>query len=114
VTIRQEPFWCRRATEPDVLCLVGELDLANEHLLAPVLENAQRRVAGMVLVDVSAVEFLSLQVMFQLAELHRDLHSQGRGLVLRGAGAWLIRQFALLVSDAVPAGSATPTFEAPA
>jgi anti-anti-sigma regulatory factor len=111
VSIQQETFWRRLAAEPDVLCLVGELDLANEHLLPAVLDNAQRRVAGTLLVDVSAVEFLSLQVMFQLAELHRDLHAQGRALVLRGAGAWLVRHFALLVSDAVPAG-AVPTFEA--
>ena len=99
-----------------VLSLLGELDVCNKDLLAGTIGSALERGARMLVVDLSALDFMDCSGLSVLVKTRQKL-AEGQGeLVITGCQPVVRRLFHLMDLDsyldpAAPEGSAAPPRE---
>ena len=82
-----------------VLSLLGELDVCNKDLLAGAIGSALERGARMLVVDLSALDFMDCSGLSVLVETHKQL-AEGQGqLVITGSQPIVRRLFHLMDLD---------------
>jgi anti-anti-sigma factor len=74
------------------LSLAGELDLANTETLAGELEKAERAGAGLVVLDMTKLEFIDSTGIALLVSTHRRLNGDGECFRLVGSEGKAVRR----------------------
>jgi anti-sigma B factor antagonist len=80
LTIRTTPPG--RGGDPSVVTVVGELDLATSPLLVTELDQVRALGSGLVVVDLSACEFIDSSGLNALVNAHSELEGNGRRLIV--------------------------------